>query len=113
MIGSISSKGLKELFETGHSKRVRQDLQKRCIQILDALHYAKDLRDLTLPGLRLHPETKLFLGLVHATDGVEGARRRIAAAEKVVADFGIGTECGMGRRDPQTIPALLDLHARV
>ena len=66
-----------------------------------------------LAQLKLHPETKLFLGLVHATDGVDGARRRIAAAEKVVTNFGIGTECGLGRRDPKSIPALLALHAEL
>jgi hypothetical protein len=30
-----------------------------------------------------------------------------------VPDFGIATECGFGRRDPATIPALLRLHAEV
>ena len=38
-----------------------------------------------LAGLTLQPQTKLFLGLVHHTDGVEGARRRMAAAERVHA----------------------------
>ena len=41
-----------------------------------------------------HPETELYLWLVHFTDGVAGTRRRIAAAQKVVADFGVATECG-------------------
>lgn len=58
MIRLIVHKGLRELFETGRSKRVRQDLQKRCVQIMDALHNAKELRDLTLPGLRLHPDSR-------------------------------------------------------
>ena len=39
-------------------------------------------------------------------------RRRIAAAEKVVQGFMIGTECGFGRRDPATIPKLLEIHAQ-
>jgi hypothetical protein len=52
----------------------------------------------------------LYLGLVHASDGVEGALRRIAAARDFTDDFGIATECGFGRRDPVTVPALLDLH---
>ena len=51
-------KGLKELFETGKSRHVRPDLQKRCMQILDALHHAKSLSDLALPGLRLHPNSR-------------------------------------------------------
>src|SRR5262249_27184147 len=39
-----------------------------------------------------------YLGLVHYTDGVEGARRRISAAEKYLPEFGIAAECGFGRR---------------
>jgi toxin HigB-1 len=58
MIQSFADKGLKELFETGKSRRVRQDLTKRCIQILDAIHQAKMLDDLKLPGLRLHPDSR-------------------------------------------------------
>jgi hypothetical protein len=55
--------------------------------------------------------TKLFLGLVHFTDGVEGARRRMATAERFVPSFGIATECGFGRREPSTVMELLRLHA--
>jgi hypothetical protein len=63
-----------------------------------------------LEDLRLAPDTELYLGLVHSTDGLEGSRRRLASASKFRAGFGIGTECGFGRRDPTTIPALLELH---
>jgi hypothetical protein len=66
-----------------------------------------------LTGLELRGETELCLGLVHLTDGVEGARRRLATARKYVEDFSIATECGFGRRDPRTIPDLLRLHATV
>lgn len=66
-----------------------------------------------LRRLQLHPETELYLGLVHFTDGVEGTRRRIAAAQQFVADFGVATECGMGRRNPETIPELLRIHSEV
>lgn len=58
MIASFAGKGLKELFETGKSRRVRPDLWKRCVQILDALHRAEKLEDLRLPGLRLHPDSR-------------------------------------------------------
>jgi hypothetical protein len=64
-----------------------------------------------LSRLKLRPETALALGLVHYTDGVEGTRRRMAAAEKYVQDFMIATECGFGRRDPKTLPRLLEIHA--
>jgi hypothetical protein len=54
--------------------------------------------------------TELYLGLIHLTDGIEGAKRRAAAAKRVVSDFGIATECGFGRRPPETIPDLIRLH---
>src|SRR5207248_6564881 len=66
-----------------------------------------------LRSLQLGPETELYLGLVHFTDGVEGTRRRIAAAQRVVADFGVATECGLGRRPSETIPDLLRIHSEV
>jgi ubiquinone/menaquinone biosynthesis C-methylase UbiE len=60
--------------------------------------------------LRLRPETELYLGLVHLSDGVDGAARRTAAAQEVAGEFGLSTECGWGRRPPATIPELLRLH---
>jgi hypothetical protein len=66
-----------------------------------------------LKRLRLKPETELCLGLVHYTDGVSGTRRRMAAAERHAADFSVATECGFGRRDPNTIPELLRIHAEI
>lgn len=64
-----------------------------------------------LKHLKLRPETRLFLGLIHPGDGIEGTRRRMAMAQRFVADFGIATECGFGRRPPETIPELLRIHA--
>ena len=66
-----------------------------------------------LNELQLQPQTELFLGLVHITDGVHGANARIAAAQTVVSDFGVATECGFGRRPSETIPDLLEVHAGV
>jgi methionine synthase II (cobalamin-independent) len=66
-----------------------------------------------LRELRIDDETELYLGLVHNTDGVEGTRRRIQTAQKVRERFGVATECGMGRRPPETIPELLRIHAAV
>lgn len=37
-----------------------------------------------LEGLRLQPGTVLSLGLIHYADGVEGTRRRMAAADRFV-----------------------------
>jgi hypothetical protein len=66
-----------------------------------------------LRRLKLRPETELCLGLVHYTDGVEGTKKRLATAQKYAANFSIATECGFGRRDPQTIPELLRIHAAI
>ena len=57
-VRSFAHKGARELFEKGRSPKVRQDLARRTIQILDALHHAKTLDDLRLPGLRLHPDSR-------------------------------------------------------
>ena len=66
-----------------------------------------------LRALKLHPETELYLGLVHHTDGVAGTQRRIDTARQVVPRFGVATECGLGRRPSDTIPDLLRTHADV
>ena len=67
-----------------------------------------------LRDLKLGQGTALFLGLVHAKDGVEGAKARIAAARQYVPEFGIATECGMARaRSEETVRTLLKIHADV
>jgi hypothetical protein len=70
--------------------------------------YVSPLRDLALMK-----NTELYLGLIHLTDGVDGAKARMKAAGEYRADFGIATECGFGRRPLDTIPALLRLHAEL
>jgi hypothetical protein len=69
--------------------------------------YFAPLRDLAL-----RPETGLSLGLVHLTDGIAGTKRRLATARQYVRDFSLATECGFGRRPPETIPELLRIHAQ-
>jgi hypothetical protein len=90
-----------------------------------------------LKQLRLQSGTKLFLGLIHLSDGLEGARRRVAAAQTAVSDFGVGFFCGLGslrsraasaelatgqaaaprprvpRATPDTMGDVLDLHRQV
>ena len=66
------------------------------------------------PVRNLHraPGTELYLGLVHASDGVEGTVRRMRAAAPIVSDFGIATECGMGRaRTPEVALQMMKVHA--
>jgi hypothetical protein len=66
-----------------------------------------------LTNMHLLPETELYLGVVHFTDGVQGTLERIKVAQQFVSDFGVATECGFGRRPPDTIPALLQIHRQV
>lgn len=66
-----------------------------------------------LKNLKLRPETRLSLGLVHHTDGVAGTKARLATAENHTKNFLIATECGFGRRPPETIPELLRIHAEL
>jgi hypothetical protein len=66
-----------------------------------------------LRNLKLHPETEFYLGLVHFSDSVEGTRQRIATAVRYAPVFGVATECGLGRRPPETIPDLLRIHSEV
>ncbi len=54
MIKKFKHKGLAELFERGRSRRVRQDLQARCLRRLETLDQAESLTDLDVPGFNFH-----------------------------------------------------------
>jgi hypothetical protein len=56
-------------------------------------------------------DTRVFLGMVHHTDGIEGFRRRRDLARKHLPAFGIGSVCGYGRVDPELLPEILRIHA--
>jgi hypothetical protein len=85
---------------------------RRCIDFLhapvpkprsDGVYFAP------LADWRRRPETRLYLGLIHFDDRV-GDAERIAAARRIVPDFGIASECGWGRTDPSRVPGLLASH---
>lgn len=65
-----------------------------------------------LEDLRLAPETEIYLGVVHAADGVEGTQRRMAVAGNYVPKFGIACECGIARaRKADLVKRVLEIHA--
>lgn len=66
-----------------------------------------------LAAVDLPADTELYLGLLHHEDGVDGARRRAAAAATARPRFGVATECGFGRGPSERTVGLLDLHAAV
>ena len=65
-----------------------------------------------LEKLKLRKETMLYLGLAHAWD-LDGTKRRIEAAKKVVKNFGIATECGMGRTPKDEFESVIEVLASV
>jgi hypothetical protein len=90
---------------------VRDALSRR----IDFLHMPvpKDRTDAAyfapLGTLAGFAETSLYLGLVHYNDHA-GDVARIEAARAFVPNFGVASECGWGRTDPQRVPALLASH---
>lgn len=54
-------------------------------------------------------DSELYLGLVHHDD-LAGDIARIDAARAFVEDFGVASECGWGRTDPERVPGLLASH---
>jgi SAM-dependent methyltransferase len=63
-----------------------------------------------LAQISVRPETRLYLGLLHPSDGLVGASARIVAAQRFVHDFGVATDCGWARHRPQDVEALIRLH---
>jgi proteic killer suppression protein len=57
MIGVIRHKELAALYAKGDAKSVQQKQGKRLIQILNLLATAYDIKDMRLPGLKLHKLT--------------------------------------------------------
>lgn len=66
-----------------------------------------------LAGLDVR-DAEIYLGLVHFTDGKEGTARRAETAGEFIDEFGVATECGMGRRPADhSLEDLLEIHRDV
>jgi hypothetical protein len=117
--GDRGHKHFVEPRDTSKLTAVANGLSARVSRTIEWIHLpvprdrADDAYFSPLAGLERKPGTALVLGLVHHTDGVSGTRRRIEAASRTVADYAIATVCGLGRRDPATIPDLLRIHREV
>jgi hypothetical protein len=56
-------------------------------------------------------DTKVFLGMVHHTDGVEGFTARLDVAERHLAPgFGVASVCGYGRLSADETRGALRVH---
>lgn len=66
-----------------------------------------------LADLEVSADTEIYLGLVGYHDSLPDAEKRVAAAQEFLAEFGVATECGMGRCDPDEVPGILAQHAQL
>ncbi len=55
-------------------------------------------------------DTRVFLGIVHHTGGIDEFRRRMELARRHLPDFGIAGVCGYGRVPPEELPDVLRAH---
>lgn len=122
--GDVAEKHFVEPADSANLTAVANALSAKITRPIEFIHLPVPIeRDdaeyfTPLGALALHPETNLYLGLVHHEDGVAGATRRIAAARRAlvqagIAEFGIATECGFGRGPAERTAPLLRLHAEV
>jgi hypothetical protein len=93
------------------TRAIRRSLRRR----MDFLHLPvpKDRTDADyfrpLEALEADAGTALYLGLIHHADR-DGDAARMAIAQRFVPAFGVASECGWGRTDPQRVPGLLESH---
>lgn len=115
--------------DPGHKHIIEPDDLGNCVKFANALqeNSERHISYFHMPVLRARNDKEYFqplenlntndaelvLGLIHYTDGVVGTQARIQAANKIVKNYSISTECGFGRRKPETILDLLKIHQEV
>ncbi len=114
--GDANHRHAVEPSDMGDMVEIANRLKTKILRPIDLIHMPvpRERSDAAyfapLRHLSLDPKTELALGLVHYTDGIAGTRRRMDAAGAFVTRYAVATECGFGRRAPDTIPELLRLH---
>lgn len=115
--GDIGHRHFVEPKDTGVMVELANALVKSVKRDITWFHMPvpKDRKDLeyfkALEGLELKSGSgaiELYLGLVHVGDE-EGTWERIAAAQKVVQEFGVATECGMGRTPVEDFASIMEI----
>lgn len=113
--GTLGGWPMTELEDFGLTTRLSNEAVARSGRRVDYVHMPApyELDDAfcaPLAGLDIG-DTKVFLGIVHHEDGVDGFRRRLDVAEKYLSGFGVAAACGYGRMPADAIPGILDVHA--
>ena len=81
VLRSFRSKALRDLFVADDARGIRPDLVERVRARLQALHRAKAIDDLRVPGWRLHA-----LHTKPARHAVATARRSVSISSNIVED---------------------------
>ncbi|MDS1112900.1 hypothetical protein RD149_03885 [Gordonia westfalica] len=95
---------------------VANGLSRHVSRPIDAIHAAtvaawnRRAHWQPLRNLAVEPSTEIFLGLLHAEDGAGGARKRAAIVSEFLPDFGISTECGLGRHSQAQLDAVVSAY---
>ena len=111
--------------DLGHSHLIEPPDLSVCVRLANAAHDAVerpiDFYHVPVPRDRdddayfaplseWRADGKLYIGLIHHTDGTEGSLKRLATAKRHAENFGLATECGFGRRPAGTMDALFETH---
>ena len=117
--GSMNNKHWKEPEDLEMCTKVSNAISKKISRAIQFIHmpvpidrsdesYFAPLKELSLSS-----NTEIILGLVHDSQDVQSNIERIEAARVYLNDFGIGTECGLGRREVSEMPGLMKLQAEL
>jgi hypothetical protein len=116
--GDFGAKHFIEPVDAGKMVDVMNALAKAVTRPISYIHFpvprerSDDAFFRPFERLAIPSAVQLYLGVVHAADGVEGVRKRMSAADKYLKGYGIATECGMSRmRTPEHVRRLLQIHA--
>ncbi|KAL8703704.1 MAG: hypothetical protein Q9201_003105 [Fulgogasparrea decipioides] len=116
--GDLNHRHFVEPKDMGYLVDVANALQSGVERSIDWVHMPvpKDRMDdgyfLPLKNLALKEETQVFLGIVQPYD-LEGTLKRAEAARKFVQDFGIATECGLGRSTEEDLDSVIEIMAGI
>lgn len=116
--GDFGAKHFIEPKDAGRMVDVANDMVKAVGRLINYMHFPVPVeradRGYFAPfaKLNLDPRTEIYLGVVHASAGVEGVIARIETAREFVPQFGIATECGIARaRKPDLVNRILETYA--
>ena len=113
--GNLDGRRFLEPIDAGLLVEVANHVAATAERVLNWVHLpvpagrADDAYYAPLADLRLPLETRLYLGLVHAEDGFEGAAKRVEAAAAYVRGFGVAAECGLQHVPADVIPTILQI----